>query len=376
MSAYDVIVAGLGGMGSAAAAHLSARGVRVLGIEQFDRGHSFGASTGKSRIIRKAYFESPEYVPLLERSYTLWHQLQARTGAQLYFPTGLLTIGLENGPVLQGAREAAARYSLDVSILEAKDIRAKYPVFHLLDSEVGVYEADAGYVVPEATVLAHLEFAQAHGAELRFGTIFKNWKADSQGVTVTLGDGQKVRASRLVLTLGPWFAREMAEIGVRLEIQRIILGWFEPAKPLGPNEMPCFLYEGGTYPSLLYGFPDVGDGVKAAFHGHGPVTSPQGLDRDIDEPVDITPIANALNDLIPGAAQKFVYGKACMYSMTDDEHFVIDKHPAHPNVILAGGFSGHGFKFVPVVGEILAQLAMEGGTPHPIKFLSVKRFAP
>ena len=374
MSTYDVIVAGLGGMGSAAAAHLSARGARVLGIDQFHRGHNFGASTGKTRIIRKAYFESPEYVPLLERAYTLWHQLQARTGAQLYYPTGLLTIGPENGPVIMGAREAASRFALDVSVVGAQDIREKYPAFRVLDNEVGVYEADAGYVIPEATVQAHLDFAETHGAEFRFGTVFKSWAADAQGVTVTIDDGEKIQASRLVLTLGPWFAKEMADLGVKLTIQRNVLAWFEPDKLLGPEQMPCFLHDGGTFPSLLYGFPDVGDGVKAAFHGHGPITTPNALDRDIDH-ADIVPIQQALDDLIPGAAHKFVAGKACMYSMTDDEHFVIDKHPSHPNVIIAGGFSGHGFKFVPVVGEIVAQLAMEGGTPHPIKFLSVKRFA-
>jgi sarcosine oxidase len=191
MTAYDVIVAGLGGMGSAAAAHLSARGVRVLGVDQFHRGHAFGASTGKSRIIRKAYFESLEYIPLLERAYTLWHQLQARTGEQLYFPTGLLTIGPENGPVINGAREAASKYALDVSVIDAKDIRAKYPAFHMLENEVGVYEPDAGYVIPESTVLAHLDFAETHGAELRFGTVFKGWSADGEGVTVTLDDGEK-----------------------------------------------------------------------------------------------------------------------------------------------------------------------------------------
>lgn len=374
MIEYDVIVAGLGGMGSAAAAHLSARGARVLGIEQFERGHALGASSGKSRIIRKAYFESPEYVPLLDRAYILWHELQERCGLPLYFPTGLLTVGPERGPVLSGAREAAQRFDLDVVLLSAKDVRAKYPSINIQNNEVGIFEPDAGYVVPEAAVLAHLAMAEESGAELRFHTKMNGWTVSADGITVALEGEEAVRASRLVLTLGPWFSQVMESVGVELRIQRNVMAWFEPTRQLGVNEMPCFLYDGGTYPALLYGFPDTGEGVKAAFHGRGPDTMPQTLDRHIDIERDINPLANALNDFIPGAAGTFLSGKACMYSMTSDEHFVIDRHPEDERIVIAGGFSGHGFKFEPVVGELIAQLALDGGTQLPIRFLSLERF--
>jgi sarcosine oxidase len=373
MQDFDVVVVGLGGMGSAAAAHLAARGARVFGVEQFERGHDRGASSGQSRLIRKAYFESPEYVPLLERAYVLWHELQAGYGKQLYFPTGLLTVGSSKSPALIGARAAAEQFDLKAELLDAAQIRKKYPALNPMPDEGAVFEADAGFVIPEATVEAHVQRAESHAAVLRFRLAMTSWDADAGGVTVALGAGERVRASRLVLTLGPWFSPTMRAVGVDLRIQRNVMAWFAPTRPLGPQEMPCFLFDGGTFPALLYGFPDVGSGVKAAFHGRGPDTTPQALDRDIDVARDITPIANALNDFAPGAAGTFVSGKACMYAMTSDEHFVIDRHPTHANVIIAGGFSGHGFKFVPVVGEIVAQLVLDGAAKLPIDFLSARR---
>jgi sarcosine oxidase len=371
---YDVIVAGLGGMGSAAAAHLARRGVRVLGIDQYARGHTLGASSGKSRIIRRAYFESPEYVPLLQRAYTLWHELEEQSSRQLYFRTGLLTVGTENSDVVAGAREAAMKHGIAIELIDSTAVREKYPALAPLPEEVAVYESDAGYVVPEATVEAHLALAEHHGATLAFEQRFRDWETYHDEVVVRYGVGKTATAARLVLALGPWSAKIFANTDVKLKIQRNVIAWWDPAERLTSDEMPCFLVDRKKFPALIYGFPDSGDGVKAGFHGYGLTTTPEALDRNIDMSADVAPLAHSLHAFIPGATKTFREAKACMYSLTRDEHFVIDFHPADSRVIIAGGFSGHGFKFVPVVGEILAQLALDGGTPHPIEFLSMKRF--
>ncbi|MDE2482603.1 MAG: N-methyl-L-tryptophan oxidase [bacterium] len=373
MIEMPVVVCGLGGMGSAALARVAMRGVRVLGIEQYAPVHAFGSSSGKSRIIRRAYFEDPAYVPLLDRAYELWRELEARTRAQVLHLTGLLTLGYDGSPMLAGAHAAARAYDMDVEFWDASAIRARYPALAPLDDEHGIFERDGGFVVPERAIEAHLALAKDHGAQTRFGVGMRGWESAPDGVRVTLTNGETIRCEQLILTLGPWFRETLAEIGVPLVIQRNVLAWFAPRRPLGPDQMPCFLMDRRGLPSEFYGFPDVGDGVKAAFHGYGEHTDAAHLDREVHES-DVLPLARALEMWIPGAAGAYREGKACMYSLTPDRHFVLDHHPRDARVTICGGFSGHGFKFASAIGEIAAQLALDGGSPLPIAFLSLARF--
>jgi sarcosine oxidase len=290
-------------------------------------------------------------------------------------PIGLLMAGMPQSEVISGSLLAARKHGLPVESLSASDIRARYPVLRVRDAEVGVFEREAGAVFPERAIRAHLDLAREHGAQMRFRTGMRAWQSGEAGVTVELSDGTSVRTRSLVLTLGPWFTQALLEAGVNLEVQRNVQVWFTPqTAAYDAAAFPAFLIERDSLPAPLYGFPDFGDGVKAAFHALGALTDPEDLVREIDPQTDVQPVARALEDWMPGAAGSFREGKACMYALTPDRHFVIDTHPRDARVVLCGGFSGHGFKFASVVGEIAAQLALDGGTPHPIDFLGLRRF--
>lgn len=372
---YDVVVAGLGGMGSAVLAQCALRGARVLGVERFERGHQLGASTGKTRIIRQAYYEDPSYVPLLLRAYELWDELERRTDESVMRLTGLLMAGLPENDVLAGSARAAKTWDLPVEYLCAAEIRARYPMLRVLDGEAGVYERAGGVVFPEIAVRAQLQLAERHGAETRFETSIESWQSNGDRVTVRLSDGTAVEAGSLVLALGPWSHAEFAALGVPFEVQRNVQVWFAPAThDYDAGAFPVFLLDRAGLSAPIYGFPDFGDGVKAAFHGSGAITAANSLDRSIDFQHDVEPLASVLETWMPGAAGRFREAKACMYSLTPDRHFVVDVHPQHHNVVLLGGFSGHGFKFASVIGETGADLALTGTSRHDIEFLSLRRF--
>ena len=369
---YQVAVVGLGAMGSAVLARCAMIGARAVGIEQFELGHELGASTGKTRIIRKAYFEDSAYVPLLLRAYELWRDVELRTGTTLLRSIGLLLAGSLDSEVVSGSQAAAKNHGLQLEILDTRELRGRYPHLHVRDGEVGAYEADGGVVFPEAAVRAHLALAAQHGATTYERTAMTSWEPGDV-VRLNLSNGSSIEAESLVLTLGPWFSREMQALGIPLVIQRNVQLWFAPESDnWNANRFPAFLIERSGQPPL-YGFPDLGEGVKAAFHAFGETTTPDALRREADA-ADVTPVRRALNDWMPGAAGNLLAAKVCMYSLTRDRNFVIGLHPRHRNVIVCGGFSGHGFKFASVVGEIGAQLALDGTTTHEIGFLSPTRF--
>lgn len=373
---YDVAVVGLGGMGSAILAHCAARGAKAIGLEQFGPAHDRGSSHGKSRLIRKAYFEDPAYVPLVLRAYELWRELERESSEDLLRITGLLTIGEEGSEIIEGTRRAAREHDLPIELLRPREVSARYPALRLLGDEVAIFEPDAGVLNPERAVNAHLRLAEARGAELCFGGAMEKWAASARGFELKISDGTRVRAKKLILALGPWFKQTLECLGVAIRVQRNVQAWFAPASDAyDAARFPCFLVNRPGLPAPLYGFPDFGDGVKAAFHGFGNVTDAQQIDREIHHPRDIRPLAEALEQWMPGAARSLQGATPCMYTLTPDEHFVIDRHPQDPDLILCGGFSGHGFKFAPVIGELCADLALDGGTRHDIKFLSLRRFA-
>ncbi len=373
---YDVVVVGLGGMGSAILADCARRGAAVLGLEQFERGHDLGSSSGKSRMIRKAYFEDPAYVPLLLRAYDLWRELERATGQELLRITGLLMVGDESAEVITGAQRAAREHQLPLETLSAGQLRSRYPMLHVQNHEVGAFENDGGVLDPEKAVQAQLQAASAAGAEMRFGLAMENWEAGDDGFIVRLADGTTVASRALVLSLGPWFKAALEELGVPLRVQRNVQTWFAPKTDVyAAGRFPPFLLDRAGLPAPLYGFPDFGDGVKAAFHSHGDFTEADRLIRDVDQRRDIEPIVRAMEEWMPGAAATFRAAKPCPYSLTPDGHFVVDRHPQHPRLVLCGGFSGHGFKFTPVIGEICADLALENESRHETNFFSLRRFA-
>jgi sarcosine oxidase len=372
---FDVAVAGLGGIGSAVAAHCAVRGASVVGLEQFGPAHDRGSSHGKSRMIRQAYFEDAAYVRLVLRSYELWRELERKTAEQLLRITGVLSVGEEGSGIVSGTKRSAAEHELRLERLSPRQAQERYPTLKLLPNEVALFEPDGGVLDPERAVGAHLKVARAAGAELRFQTGMRSWEAGAEGITIVLEDGSTISARTFVLSLGPWFKETLEALGVPLRIQRNVQAWFSPSSnSYGVDLFPAFLLDRAGLPAPLYGFPDFGDGVKAAFHGFGQITTAGELDREVNTTRDVAPIAAAMEEWMPGAAAKFREAKPCMYSLTPDGNFVIDRHPQHPNVILCGGFSGHGFKFAPVIGEIAADLALDGGSRHQIDFLSLKRF--
>ena len=372
---FDVAVAGLGGIGSAVAAHCAARGASVIGLEQFGPVHDRGSSHGKSRMIRQAYFEDAAYVRLVLRSYELWRELEQRTAEQLLRITGVLSVGEEGSEIISGTKRSAAKHELRLETLSRRQVQERYPTLRLLPNEVALFETDGGVLNPEGAIAAHLKMARAAGADLRFQMAMRSWEASENGITIVLEDNTRISAKTFVLSLGPWFKETLAALGVPLRIQRNVQAWFSPSSnSYGAGLFPAFLLDRAGLPAPLYGFPDFGDGVKAAFHGFGQVTTAGELDREVDMTRDVAPIAAAVEEWMPAAAAEFREAKPCMYSLTPDGNFVIDRHPQHPNVILCGGFSGHGFKFAPVIGEIAADLAFDGDSRHRIDFLSLKRF--
>jgi sarcosine oxidase len=372
---YDAVVLGLGGMGSAVAAHAAARGLRVLGLERFGPAHALGSSHGRTRIIRQAYFESPDYVPLLRRAYELWDALEARTGTTLRARTGGLFVGRPQTSVVAGTIASAREWGLPHEIYDAAALRARWPSVAPLPDEIGVHEAVAGALFPEAAVAAQLQVAAADGAELRFGVQVTGWDAGDAGVRVTLADGTRVDAARLAICAGPWFGRIAPEFQIPLRIERNVQFWFEPLDraAVTPERLPIYAVEREGQ-RMFYGFPDFGEGAKIAHHGSGVDADPDALDRGTSDD-EIARARAALASFVPAAAGRFLRAAACMYSNTPDEHFAIGPHPRQTRVVAAGGFSGHGFKFAPVVGAIVAALLAGDDPGFGLALFATDRFS-
>jgi sarcosine oxidase len=374
IDSYDAIVIGLGAMGSAAAYHLARRGGRVLGLDAHPRGHARGSSHGRSRIIREAYFEAPAYVPLVQRAYALWRELEAESGRPLLTITGGLNIGRPESDFVGGALASARRHGLPYEELTAPEVTARFLGFRPTEDLVAVYEPNAGILDPEACVGAHLDLAARHGTELRHGEPARRWDADGAGVRVETERGV-YHAGRLVIAAGPWAGELLAGLGLPLEVWRIVNAHFEPARPelFGPDRCPIYLWQvpEGDY----YGFPNLpGQGVKIGRHDVGEVCTPHTIRRSVDE-AEVAMLRAMLDRYLPGAAGAVKWTLTCMYTNTPDRHFVLDRHPAHPQVAYGCGFSGHGFKFASAIGEVLADLALDGATRQPIGFLAASRFA-
>ncbi|UNT00144.1 N-methyl-L-tryptophan oxidase [Streptomyces tubbatahanensis] len=368
----DVIVVGLGGMGSAAAYHLAARGQQVLGLERFGPAHNRGSSHGGSRITRQSYFEDPAYVPLLLRSYELFAKLERDTGRTLATLCGGVMLGRPDSRTVAGSRLSAERWGLPHEMLDATQVRRRFPTLTPGPDEVALYEERAGFVRPEATVTAHVQLAQQAGADLRFEEPVTRWEVlpGGKGVRVHTVD-DVYTAGHLVVCPGAWAPRLLSDLGVGFTIERQVMYWFHPrggTAAFEPGRHPIYVWEDGDG-MQIYGFPAIegpDGGAKVAFFRKGTVCDPETLERTVG-PQEVVAMAAQLRPRLPDLPGTLRRAVACMYTTTADEHFVLARHPEHPDsVTVACGFSGHGFKFVPVIGEIVADLALTGATEHPI----------
>ncbi len=369
---YDVIVIGLGGMGSAAARALVARGARVLGLERFGPAHALGASHGGSRIIRMAYFEDPAYVPLLRTAFDLWRRLEAESGQRLLDRCGGLFLGPPGSQVYAGTLLAAREHDLEHQVLNSAQVRRRYPVLAPDEQTSAVYETVAGIVPPEAAVAAHLLLAARAGAELRFDTQVLSWAAEGSGVVVHTAAGAH-RAARLVLAPGAWAPTLLDLPGLPLRVERRVQMWFAPT---GQHEafaaLPVWVWERADGLEF-YGFPLRDGAVKVALHNRGAGCDPDTVDRAVSDS-EVEQMRDVLRGSLPAlAVGPLVRAAACTYTLTPDGHFVLALHPRYPQVSVACGFSGHGFKFTPVVGEVLADLALHGVTSLPIALFDPAR---
>ncbi len=382
VNSCDVIVLGLGGMGSAAAAHLAARGRKVLGLERFTAPHDRGSSHGHTRVIRQAYFEHPAYVPLLLRAYELWRALERESGRQLLLLPGGLMMGTAASEVVAGSLRSARQHGLPHDELDAREIRRRFPQFQISDDTVALFERAAGLVFCEPAVSAHLDWAARQGAELRFEEPALSWSPTSGGgVSVTTAQGTYT-ADQLVITPGPWAPELLGDLGVPFVVERQVLFWFQPPGGVGPflpERFPIYIWEhpSGATP---YGFPAVdgeSGGVKIACYRKAvpEPCSPETVDRRIRED-DVASMRAAMRGLLPQLDGPLLKAATCLYTLTPDLNFVIGPHPANPQVLVAAGFSGHGFKFCSVVGELLADLAIAGRTQHELGLFAPDRFRP
>jgi len=372
---YDAIVIGTGGVGSSALYHLARAGAKVIGLDRFPPGHDQGSSHGQTRIIRQAYHEHPNYVPLLFRAYELWHQLEQESQQQLYYQTGILFSGPPQGEVIRGVLKAAKEHNLNVEVPEINDARARWPAFHLRDDFRTVFEERAGYLLVEDCVRAHIAAAERRGAIMKSGVTVRDWKVDGASVVVRT-DSEQYTADRLVVTSGAWAADLLASLNIPFQVRRKPLFWYraDDRRYEAAAGCPCFFFDNEH--GQLYGFPKIDDrGIKTAEHTGGDVViDPLHVDRSLHAS-DQRHIEARLAEYLPGVSRDCQLHAVCMYTMSPDEHFIVGLHPEHPQVAFSAGLSGHGFKFTSVLGEIMAQLVLDGHSPHPIDFLSPRRFA-
>ena len=373
MQTYDAIVIGCGGMGSSIVCALAQRGVRVLGVDQHAVPHCRGSSHGQTRIIRQAYFEHPDYVPLLLEAYRQWVELEACAGQKLLHQTGLLQVGPPDGFLVPGVRASADAHQLPIETFTGREIAENFPGFHAAEDCVGLFERQAGYLLVEEAISAYLDQAINAGAQILTDRQPARWSVDGQGVRVAVGE-EVFAAGQLVVAAGSWTNQLVIDLGVELQVVKKHMYWFANESSRYRHQSPVFFYE--TPQGYFYGFPQLdARGIKVADHRGGErVADPGRLDATIDRD-DQRRIEKFLCDHLPDISPQVTDHQVCMYTRSPDEHFIIDRHPHLPQVVLAAGFSGHGYKFAPVVGRAVADIVTEGKSPLPIDFFALKRFA-
>ena len=371
---YDAIVVGLGGMGSATLYQLAQRGKRVLGIEQFGIAHELGSSHGVTRIIRLAYHEHPSYVPLMRRAYELWRDLEAKTEEQILHITGSIDAGPPDGSNFKGSLLSCEEHDLPHDVLTSAEITKRFPGYRLPSETMAVFQGEGGFLLPERCISLFVEQAQTLGATVHTNERTLEWHPTTNGVSVRTERGE-YEAETLVISAGAWASKLLPALSAAAIPERQVLAWFEILRPehFTPDAFPVFnlVVDEGQF----YGFPEFGiPGFKLGkYHHLEENVDPDTIDREPNAQ-DESVLRDFTEKYFPGAAGATSSMKVCMFTNTPDEHFIIDCLPDSPQVVVAAGFSGHGFKFSSVVGEILSDLAIDGTTSHDIGMFRLARF--
>ena len=378
---FDAIVIGVGTMGAPACYYLAKRGYKVLGIEQFDITHEFGSHDGQSRIIRKAYFEHPAYVPLLNKAYENWKKLEDDTGEQVYYQTGVAYFGRQHETVLKGVKLSADRYNIPVEKIDIASSKKRFTQFNIPENFETLFEPEAGFITPEKAIKLYAGQAVKFGAEIHTHEKVIDWRKAGNRLVVNTNK-KSYYCNKLIITAGAWSGNMIPRISGKIEVTRQFVAWIKPKNwnDYTLHNFPCWMID-DERPGCYYGFPILppdkfGEphGLKIACHYPGSITEADKVNRQNTEE-DIENIRYALDKYFPGIFNGMVTTKTCLYASLPDENFIIDKLPGfEDHVTIACGFSGHGFKFASVVGEILADLAIEGSTRQPIDFLNAKRY--
>jgi sarcosine oxidase len=368
-----VAVIGLGVMGAASLWRLAERGIPAMGFEQFSVGHDRGSSHGESRLIRTAYYEDTRYVPLVRRSFQLWTDLERHSGEDILTMTGALSVGPPDGEFIAGALASVRAHDLAHDLLDAASIRARFPQLRPAEEDVGLFEEAAGILAAERAVRIMSTLAAQLGATVRTGTSVRRVVPDGDGVRIDLHEGT-VLADRAIISVGPWLPEFLPHLRLPLQVTREVLAWYparEPARFALPH-FPALFRDCGD--QMLYAFPSMDDRtVKAGIHYGGRPTTMTSIDRTV-LPEDVRPVNDLLAASIDGLAPHPQRALVCPYTNTPDLHFLVDSLPASPQIVVLGGFSGHGFKFAPMIGEAAADLAMTGTTSLPVEHCALDRF--
>lgn len=371
---FDVIVVGLGGMGSAALSHVARRGRRVLGLDRYTPAHTLGSSHGLTRIIRLAYFEHPSYVPLLRRAFALWRELEQGLPAPLLHVTGGLDVGTAGSTVFEGSLRSCREHDLPHEVLDARALAARFPGWRAAADALAVYQPEAGFLTPERCITAHLAQAVGAGATVRWQEQVLGLEPHAGGVRVRTDRGV-YQAEQVILSAGPWMADLAPELAPLLVPERQVLGWFEihDDHDFTPAAFPVFVHEADE--GVFYGFPQFEvPGFKIGkYHHLGETVHPDSMSRVVT-PEDERTLRQAVARYFPGANGTLLTSATCLFTNTPDEHFILDRSKEIPDVLLVSPCSGHGFKFSSVIGEIAADLVTRGGTTHDIALFSLARF--
>ena len=370
---FDVAVVGLGAMGSAAIAHLAARGVKVIGIDAYYPAHTLSSSHGDSRLIRLGYFEDPSYVPLLQRAYANWRTLEARLRQDILTTTGVLQIGKPDSKIVSGTKKSCALHNLPLETLDSDEMRRRFPVFSLDEDEIALLDPQGGYLRPEAAVMGYLKLAASDGAALHFGERVTAIEPGGDGVTIISATG-RYTASKVIIATGSWIGELVPALRDHAVPIKQVVAWYQPTDGFMtmPQRMPVFIRDEGEYGSF-FGFPAIGvDGIKIGRHAHfrEPI-DPNQPNPPVNER-DTHLLDSFINHRLPAAAGVRVRSATCRYTMLPSEDFLLDLLPGDKRIVVASPCSGHGFKFTSVVGEILADLALDCGTNLPIGTFSFK----
>lgn len=372
---FDLVVVGVGTVGSMALWHAASRGARVLGVERYGIGHQRGAAGGETRIFRTAYKEGRQYVPLLERSRQLWDQLERTHGTRLFIPTGALTIGPDSHPEVAEVMASARAHDLPLEVLDADETSSRFPQHRLTDEEIAVLDPSGGLLLPSAAIEAAVGTAVTLGAAVRTETTVSGLVSTAGGVQVVLADGGTVRARRVIVTVGPWTRQLVPEVASQMEVRRSVLHWFAPRDPgsYGPERFPVGIRRGGIDRNLSF-FPSV-DGSTIKVNYHVPkqvVPDPERFDGTID-PDYSARVAAGIVPLFDGLEPHAHRAAGYMEGYTHDNHGLVGELAGRPGVLVLAGFSGHGFKMSPALGEIAVDMALEGGVEHDLAFLEIDR---